>query len=484
MDLRGWLQSLSLERFEAAFRKNEIDDTILPNLTAEDLMELGVKAVGDRRKLLEAIAVLSADASAKNPSTTYTSGKNSADRRQVTVMFTGLVNSTTLSADTGSQPITGAISAGQQRVAEVVRFYDGFVVKNLNDGVLACFGYPQVHEDDVERTILAGAQVIRAVADIEAPSSLQARVGIATGIVVVNDLIGTGAAHERGIIGEARKLAARRPESAEPNTIVISESAQKRHGKFEDLGTKDLKGISIGQIAETAKVPPERRLSFWIGIANTMIHFIREHERMTDPKLLNEQIKRWKKELKQMAKARSSMATAALELKSAIAKFDEKYGEAVRCVFVAPPIDTLLSEVQEWMNTPPPIAAQRAEWRKGRGRPSRPTYAPFHTFLCLLLVIVNVEGGKLTFNKNYPRRGTLVRFLNLLRPHMPRGFIPEIPPVRVLIEAQKVATGGIEALEAMMSSRRLPAVLDAIIETLLEKDWAERKMVSKKLKPP
>jgi class 3 adenylate cyclase len=373
--------------------------------------------------------------------------QGSAERQQVTGIFVGLFDSTTPSL----------ISAAQRQIAEVVHFLDGIVAKNLNDGVLAYFGYPQVYEDHAERAVLAAVQAISAVASIRAPPSLQARVGIATGMAAADDLIGSGV---NDVFTEARNLAARQPESTEPNTVVIAvaESTLKLLGnplKFEDIRTKDLKGVALEQIAEIAKVPPERRTALRIEIVNLMINFIRLHQGLHDPKLhteMSDQLKVWKTNLMRVVKARRLMGEAALELKSAIEKFDESYGEADRCTVVAPqPIDRLLSEFQEWVSSAPPIAAIRANESKRRGRPSRPTHAHFHDFLCGLLGIVKDEGGKLTFDKNYPTRGTLVRVLDLLRPHMPREFIPENLPVRVLISAQKIGSGGFVALEASLS---------------------------------
>jgi class 3 adenylate cyclase len=390
------------------------------------------------------------------PPVTHTSAENAAEHRQVTVMWIGLFDSTTSSAHVSL--LKEAISAYQQRIVEVMRFYDGSVLKNLNDGVLACFGYPMVQEDQAERAVLAGMQMIRAVAEIMAPVSLLTRVGIATGIVAVDDFIGSsGLASERDIVGEALRLAAIRSENTGPNTIVIGERTLKLLGnslKSEDLTTKDLKGTALRQIVEIAEVPPERRATSRIQIVDLMIDFIREHEKLHDPKFLaeaEEQIKHWKTELMQLAKARSSIATAILKLKSAIAKFDEEYGEADRCVIAPQPIETLLSELEKWVDGAPPIVAILAERRKGRGRPSQPTHRHFFHFLCLLLATISAEGGKLTFDKNYPTRGTLVRALDLLRPHMPRGFIPEKLPIRVLIRARKISAGGLAAVAAFIT---------------------------------
>jgi class 3 adenylate cyclase len=199
MDLGGWLRSLGIEQYEAAFRENAIDDAVLPNLTAEDLKDLGVAIVGHRRKLLMAIAALRTDTSAKAPPpdaplATDITAKDAAERRQVTVMFSDLVGSTALAARMDPEDLREVISTYQKCVAETVRRFDGFVAKYLGDGVLVYFGYPQAHEDDAERAVRAGLELIAAVTGPNTRVPLQTRVGIATGLVVVGELIGSGEA--------------------------------------------------------------------------------------------------------------------------------------------------------------------------------------------------------------------------------------------------------------------------------------------------
>ena len=251
MDVGGWLRRLGLEQYEASFRENKIDDTVLPRLTAEDLKDLGVGFVGHRRKLLDAIAALR-EVSAPTPPLSdaplaiETAAKDTAERRQISVMFSDLVGSTALSARMDPEDLREVISAYQKCVAETVRRCGGFVAKYMGDGVLIYFGYPQAHEDDAERAVRAGLQLIAAVAALKSPVSLQTRVGIATGLVVVGDLIGSGEAQEHGIIGETPNLAARLQGVAEPNTVVIAEGTRRLLGnlfEFEDLGAKNLKGI-------------------------------------------------------------------------------------------------------------------------------------------------------------------------------------------------------------------------------------------------
>ena len=245
--------ALGLEQYEAAFRENKIDDTVLPSLTAEDLKDLGVGFVGHRRKLLDAIAALRAQASAPTPPLSDAplaidkAAKDTAERRQVTVMFSDLVGSTALSARMDPEDLREVISAYQKCVAEAVRRCGGFVAKYMGDGVLVYFGYPQAHEDDAERAVRAGLQLIAAVTALKSPVLLQTRVGIATGLVVVGDLIGSGEAQERGIIGETPNLAARLQGIAEPNMVVIAEGTRRLLGnlfEFEELGAKNLKGIA------------------------------------------------------------------------------------------------------------------------------------------------------------------------------------------------------------------------------------------------
>jgi hypothetical protein len=198
MDLGVWLRGLGLERYEAAFRENEIDDAVLRSLTAEDLKDLGVSIVGHRRKLLDAIAGLRADASLKAPPPEDVppigrSAKDTAERRQLTVIFCDLVGSTALSARLDPEDMREIIGAYHSCCAEQITKSGGFVAKFIGDGVLAYFGYPQAHEDDAERAVRAALALIGAVPKLPTRDDavLQVRIGISTGLVVVGDLIGT-----------------------------------------------------------------------------------------------------------------------------------------------------------------------------------------------------------------------------------------------------------------------------------------------------
>jgi class 3 adenylate cyclase/tetratricopeptide (TPR) repeat protein len=266
MDIVVWLRSLGLGKYEAPFRENEITEKVLPNLTAEDLKELGVTALGHRRTLLDAIAALPNDESGKAPSgdAVTLSGIASArpedrpERRQVTVMFSDLVGSTALSARMDPEDLREVISAYQKCVAETVGRLGGFIAKFMGDGVLVYFGYPHAHEDDAERAVRAGLELVAAVGALKTHATLQTRVGIATGLVVVGDLIGSGEAQERGIVGETPNLAARLQGIAEPNSVVIAESTRKLVGnlfELEDLAAQELKGIS-GRVRAWAALRP------------------------------------------------------------------------------------------------------------------------------------------------------------------------------------------------------------------------------------
>jgi class 3 adenylate cyclase len=257
--IADWLEKLGLGQYAQRFAENEIDISVLPHLSDQDLKDIGVP-LGHRRKLLAAITELAGAARAPPEPAVQTEPKtqDTAERRQVTVMFSDLVGSTALSARMDPEDLREVISAYQKSVTETVRRFGGFVAKYMGDGVLIYFGYPQAHEDDAERAVRAGLEVVTAVAGLKAPVSLQTRIGIATGLVVVGDLIGSGEAQERGIVGETPNLAARLQGIAEPNTVVIGESTRKLLGnlfELQDLWAKELKGIA-GPVRSWAALRP------------------------------------------------------------------------------------------------------------------------------------------------------------------------------------------------------------------------------------
>ena len=243
MDVAAWLRGLGLERYEAAFRDNDIDWDALPKLTTEDLKDLGVVLGGHRRKLLEALAALRShvDVTPKRAAAAPT-----AERRPLTVMFCDLIGSTALAVRLDPEDLREVINEYLRAVDNVVGKFDGFVARYMGDGVLAYFGYPRAHEDDAERAVRASLAVVEAVRRLETRELLKVRIGLATGLAVVGDLIGSGAAREQAVVGETPNLAARLQVLAEANEIVIAENTRRLVGslfEYESLGKVELKGL-------------------------------------------------------------------------------------------------------------------------------------------------------------------------------------------------------------------------------------------------
>ena len=263
MDVAAWLHGLGLEQYAPAFRDNDVDGEVLPELTADDLISIGVTSVGHRRKLLAAIAALGAEPATPLPNPPPRAGEGrvgaEAERRQLTVMFCDLVGSTALSARLDPEDLREVVGAYHRCCTDLISEAGGFVAKYMGDGVLAYFGYPLAHEHDAEHAVQAGLALVEAAPQLTtAPTGqarglkahgvpLQVRVGIATGLVVVGDLIGAGAAQEQAVVGETPNLAARLQALAEPNAVVIADSTRRLLGnlfELKDLGARDLKGIA------------------------------------------------------------------------------------------------------------------------------------------------------------------------------------------------------------------------------------------------
>src|SRR6516225_6770620 len=245
--IADWLSQIGMHEYTQRFAENAIDLDILPDLTDQDLEKIGVKSLGHRRKLLRAIANLKAAEKATPAPAVAPPAPRAADtaeRRQVTVMFSDLVGSTALAARMDPEDLRELISAYHKCVAEAVGRFGGFVAQYLGDGVLVYFGYPEAHEDDAERAVRAGLEVIAALSVIKTSASLQVRIGVATGLVVAGDLMAPGEAHERGIVGETPNLAARLQAIAEPNTVVISEATRRLLGDLFQLRYLEAKGIA------------------------------------------------------------------------------------------------------------------------------------------------------------------------------------------------------------------------------------------------
>ena len=286
IELTNWLRGLGLEQYASAFQDNAIDAEVLRELTADDLKDLGVNLVGHRRKLLAAIAALRPDLPSSGTPIASTElvqagenagvGAGEAERRQLTVMFCDLVGSTALSARLDPEDLRAVIGAYHRCVAKVIGRGGGFVAKYMGDGVLAYFGYPRADEHDAERAVRAGLKLVEKVAapgrgpsahgfspwapakagvpgvDTIAALPLQVRIGIATGLVVVGDLIGQGASQEQAVVGETPNLAARLQALAEPGTVVIAPGTRRLTGglfEYADLGAVEIKGLATPVIA-------------------------------------------------------------------------------------------------------------------------------------------------------------------------------------------------------------------------------------------
>jgi class 3 adenylate cyclase/predicted ATPase len=260
VDIGAWLRDLGLERYEQSFRDHEIDVDLLPTLTADDLKDLGVSVVGHRRKLLNAIATLgeaelspgyqaNLEPEAILPPTPAARDGSEAERRQLTVLFCDIVASTELAARLDPEDMGALMREFQDCCAEVIKHWEGYIAKFTGDGVAVYFGYPKAYEDGAERAVRAGLELTEAVGRLSTPvaESLRVRIGIATGLVVVGDLIGQEEAQERAVAGETPHLAARLQALAQPGAVVVAPNTRRLLGsRFElvDLGTHNLKGFA------------------------------------------------------------------------------------------------------------------------------------------------------------------------------------------------------------------------------------------------
>src|ERR1700730_2770478 len=244
-DIRDWLRKNKLEQYADAFEANDIDLDILPDLSERDLEQLGL-SLGNRRRLLKAIAGRGGEVA---PSTPNPEGPGDAERRQVTVLFADMVGSTALSGQVDPELLGNLIRRYQDAAAGAIGRYGGYVAKFMGDGILAYFGFPRAFEDAAERAVRAAIGILAEVGDIELPDNtrVQARIGIATGLVVVGEIMGVGTAQERTIVGETPNLAARLQALAGPDTILVSESTRNLLGgqfELECTGEHELKGLA------------------------------------------------------------------------------------------------------------------------------------------------------------------------------------------------------------------------------------------------
>jgi len=223
-----WLEELGLAQYATVFEKNAIDFEILSDLTEADLEQLGV-ALGHRKRILRAIAALSA---ARTPAADESPSRSEAERRQMTVLFCDLVGSTALAVKLDPEDLSEVIRRFQRSCAAAITQMGGYVARFMGDGLLAYFGYPQAHEDDAERAVRAGLDLVASVSQLLLPNGdlLQVRVGVATGLVVVGDTLGDGSAREQIVVGETPNLAFRLQSIAAANTVVVAASTRRLLG--------------------------------------------------------------------------------------------------------------------------------------------------------------------------------------------------------------------------------------------------------------
>ena len=247
-DVAGWLRGLGLEQYVGIFAENDVDADVVAELTDADLQTLGV-TLGHRKRLLKAIAALSrVGTNAATPQASPASAP-SPERRHMTVLFCDLVGSTSLAGRLDPEDFREVIRRYQSACADLIKSFDGMVAKYLGDGILAYFGYPHAHEDDAERAVRAALAIVRAAATMDngLGEVIQVRVGIATGLVVVGDVVGEGPSQEQAVVGETPNLAARLQAMASPNAVVIAAQTRDLLGQqfsYESLGRQALAGFT------------------------------------------------------------------------------------------------------------------------------------------------------------------------------------------------------------------------------------------------
>jgi class 3 adenylate cyclase/tetratricopeptide (TPR) repeat protein len=257
-----WLASLGLSEYAQRFAENYVDASVLPDLTDQDLADLGVP-LGHRRKMLRAIAELDGAALEPAEATTAPAPRDEAERRQLTVMFCDLVGSTALSARLDPEEMWRVIASYHACIGEVIGRYQGMIARYMGDGVLAYFGYPRAQEDDVAQAVRAALALIDAVANLRTTvdAALQVRIGVATGTVVVSELLIDETPAEQAVIGETPNLAARLQTLADQGTVLICPQTRQLtggHFDYRDVGPVALKGwlepVQVWQVLRASSV--------------------------------------------------------------------------------------------------------------------------------------------------------------------------------------------------------------------------------------
>jgi class 3 adenylate cyclase len=248
-----WLASIGLRRYAQRFAKRAVDLPAVRDLTDRNLVELGVLRE-HRRKVLRAIAALFAAPLAQGATATEVVSPDEAERRQLTVMFCNLVGAATLSARPEAQDMGGVIASCRACMAEVVGRYHGMIARHMGEGVFAYICYSRAQEDDAEQSVRAALALVDAVANHRpgADVALQARIGIATGTVIVGELLGNETQAAQTVIGDAPNLAARLQALAEPGAVLICPRTHRLAGAHFDC--RDLGPVALQGRAEPAPV--------------------------------------------------------------------------------------------------------------------------------------------------------------------------------------------------------------------------------------
>jgi class 3 adenylate cyclase len=279
--IRQWLGSIGLTQYAESFEQNDIVPSLLPELNEQDLERLGVTSLGHRKRLLKEIATLDSDAQ-QPPKRSVQSGLPRAiERRQLTVMFVDLVGSTALSQSLDPEDLGELNRIYQNATRIVIEDSGGFVAKYLGDGILVYFGYPKAREDDAERAVRAALKVVKRTSQLDAESELQVRIGIATGSVVVGEMIGEGASQENSVVGATPNLAARLQEIASPGSVLISDQTSRLLGtRFElrELPPQSLKGFEAPVRAFTVEHELQGQSRFSVRTGRYLSSFVGRSE--------------------------------------------------------------------------------------------------------------------------------------------------------------------------------------------------------------
>src|SRR5262245_7469363 len=257
-----WLASIGLAQYAQCFAENAIDLSVIRELTEQDLKDLGV-LLGHRRKILRAVAELDSAASKPAESVSEPPPRDEGERRHLTVMFCDLVGSSALSARLDPEDMQRVIASYHACIGEVISRFQGMIARYMGDGVLAYFGYPRAQEDDVEQAVRAALALVEAMANVrtDAEVVLQTRVGLATGTVVVGELLIDRTPVEQSVVGETPNLAARLQALADPGTVLICPNTHRLtggHFNYRYLGAHPFKGwvepVPVWQVLGTSGV--------------------------------------------------------------------------------------------------------------------------------------------------------------------------------------------------------------------------------------